>query len=109
MMSDSLYAYLLIAVCAVVTIIIRALPFAVFGQRKLPATVEYLGKVLPGAIMVILIIYCLKGVSLTAAPYGIPEFFCVILCAVLQFRLKNSIPSIAIATAVYMVLTRTIF
>ncbi|MDO4266545.1 MAG: AzlD domain-containing protein [Eubacteriales bacterium] len=108
-MSYSTYAYAAIAICAVVTIIIRALPFAVFGSRSLPKTVEYLGKMLPGSIMVVLIIYCLKSVSVTAWPFGIPEFACVLLCAVLQYRLKNSIPSITIATVVYMVLTRTIF
>ena len=109
MKPDYLYAFLLIGISAVVTIIIRALPFAVFGQRKLPETVEFLGKVLPGSIMVILVIYCLRSVSLTTWPFGIPEFLCVILCAVLQFRLQNSIPSIALSTALYMILTRTIF
>ena len=108
-MSYSTYAYLAIAVCAVITIIIRALPFAVFGTRSLPRTVEYLGRMLPGSIMVVLIIYCLKSVSVTAWPFGIPEFSCVLLCAALQYRLKNSIPSITIATIVYMLLTRTIF
>ena len=109
MKPDYLYAFLLIGISAVVTIIIRALPFAVFGQRKLPETVEFLGKVLPGSIMVILIIYCLRSVSLTAWPFGIPEFLCVLICGLLQFKLKNSIPSIAIATALYMVLIRTVF
>lgn len=108
-MNNSLYAFSAIAVCAVVTMVIRALPFAVFGSRKLPAVVEYLGKMLPGAIMVVLIIYCLRTVSVTAPPFGFPEFACVLLCAALQFKLRNSIPSIAAATAVYMLLTRTIF
>ena len=108
-MTNSLYAFLAIAVCAVVTMIIRALPFAVFSTRKLPASVEYLGKMLPGSIMVILIIYCLRSVSITVPPFGFPEFICVLLCGILQYKLRNSIPSIAVATVLYMILTRTVF
>lgn len=108
-MNSSGYAFAAIAVCAVITVIIRALPFAVFSSRKLPASVEYLGKMLPGSIMVILIIYCLRSVSVTAPPFGLPEFICVLLCGILQYRLRNSIPSIAAATILYMVLTRTVF
>lgn len=106
---DFFYAYAAIAICCIVTVLIRSFPFLIFGHGKLPRTVEYLGKVLPGAIMVILIIYCLKSVSVTAWPFGIPEFACVLLCAFLQYRLKNSIPSIAISTVIYMILIRTIF
>lgn len=107
--ANALYAYAAIAICCIITILIRSLPFVLFGHKKLPHTVEYLGKVLPGAIMIILILYCLKSVSLRAWPFGIPEFSCVLLCGVLQYKLKNSIPSIAIATAVYMILIRTVF
>lgn len=108
-MPDQTYLYIAIAVCAVITMIIRALPFAVFGTRSLPPVIDYLGKMLPGSIMVVLILYCLRSVSFTGWPFGIPEIFCVLLCGVLQFKLKNSIPSIAIATALYMILTRTVF
>ncbi len=108
-MSDSIYAFCVIGICSVVTIIIRALPFLVFGNKKLPDTVDYLGKMLPGAIMIVLVVYCLRGISLTSAPYGAPELICVALCAFLQLALKNSIPSIAISTAVYMILIRTVF
>ena len=108
-MNSSIYAYGTIIICAVITIIIRALPFLVFGKKELPPVVDYLGKVLPGAIMIILVIYCLKGVSFTSAPYGAPELICVLICVLLQIKLKNSIPSIAISTALYMILIRTVF
>lgn len=54
----------IIAVAAIVTLFIRAIPFVLFGgKREVPATVTYLGKVLPPAIMVILVVYCVKGIA----------------------------------------------
>ena len=66
---------LTIAVCAAATMLTRFLPFLVFGSRggKVPEVVEYLGHVLPAAIFGMLIVYCLKGVSLTSGSHGIPE------------------------------------
>lgn len=64
----------IIAVAAIVTLFIRAIPFVLFGgKREVPATVIYLGKVLPPAIMVILVVYCVKGIDLFTGNYGIPE------------------------------------
>lgn len=109
MSASNLYGLAAVLICALVTILIRSLPFLAFGSRKLPPVVEYLGRVLPGAIMIILVIYCLKGVSFTTAPFGAPELISILLCAVLQYKLNNSIPSIFAATALYMVLIRTVF
>ena len=47
----------IIAVAAIVTLFIRAIPFVLFGgKREVPVTVTYLGKVLPPAIMVIFVV-----------------------------------------------------
>ena len=63
-----LHSVAIIAVVAIVTLIIRAVPFVAFGgKREVPETVTYLGKVLPPAIMVILVIYCVKGINLFTA------------------------------------------
>ena len=61
-------AALLIAVMSVVTILLRALPFLIF-RKETPAYITYLGRVLPPAIIGMLVIYCLKDVSLTASPW----------------------------------------
>ena len=54
-----LHSVAIIAVAAIVTLIIRAVPFvALGGKREVPEPVTYLGKVPPPAIMVILVIYC---------------------------------------------------
>ena len=68
-----LHSVAIIAVAAIVTLIIRAVPFVAFGgKREVPETVTYLGKVLPPAIMVILVIYCVKGINLFTGSHGFP-------------------------------------
>lgn len=101
-------AAVLVGVMAVVTALLRFLPFLVFRDRT-PAYVTYLGKVLPPAIMGMLVIYCLKDVSVTAFPFGIPEFFAGACVVALQALKRNSLLSILAGTAVYMVLIQTVF
>ncbi|MBR4961464.1 MAG: AzlD domain-containing protein [Clostridia bacterium] len=105
-----LHAVLLIAVSSAVTILLRFLPFAVFsGSRKTPAFVEYLGKVLPYAIMGMLVVFCLKGVSLTAFPNGIPEAIACALVVLLHVWKRNTLVSILGGTVCYMVLVQAVF
>ena len=61
------HTFLLIAVIAVVTYLLRSLPFLIFSGGKTPAFITYLGKVLPYAIMGMLVVYCLKDMSLYRA------------------------------------------
>ena len=105
-----LHAVLLVAVTSVVTILLRFLPFAIFsGNRKTPAYVTYLGKVLPYAIMGMLVVFCLKGVSLTAAPHGIPEAIACALVILLHVWKRNTLISILGGTVCYMVLVQMVF
>ena len=86
-----MHAVLLIAVTALVTIVIRAIPFVLFGgDKELPASVRYLGQVLPPAIMAALVIYCLKGVDLTVMPRGLAELLAVAVVAVLHLWKRNN-------------------
>lgn len=63
------HSALLIAVVSLVTIILRFLPFFIFGgRRETPKFIAYLGKVLPYAIMGMLVVYCLRNISFTAMP-----------------------------------------
>ena len=71
-MTNTTHSAALIAVIAIVSAAIKFLPFLVFS-KGVPKSVLYLGKVLPCAIMGMLIVYCLKGVSFVKSPYGIPE------------------------------------
>jgi branched-subunit amino acid transport protein AzlD len=102
-------AIAIFAVIAVVTWITRALPFAAFGNRKqLPEFLTYLGQVLPGAIMVTLVIYCLRSIDLTQFPFGLAELISVAAVAGLHLWKKNIFLSMAGGTLCYMILIRTI-
>ncbi|MCR5269070.1 MAG: branched-chain amino acid transporter permease [Lachnospiraceae bacterium] len=100
-------AAILVAAMAVTTILLRFLPFLVFG-KKTPAYVSYLGKVLPQAIIGLLVIYCLKDVQILSDPYGIPELIAGACVVGMQAWKRNAILSILLGTAVYMALIRCI-
>lgn len=109
-MNKDIYIALGILVCALSTWATRALPFLLFGgKRELPAFVRYLGQVLPSAIMVILVCYCLRGISFAEPKAFAPELIASVVVAILQLRKKNTFLSIAAGTACYMILIRTLF
>ncbi len=107
-MSDMIYPVAAIGVIAVVTWALRAVPFLLFGSRPLPKTVKYLGRVLPPAIMTVLVVYCLRNTALRYSPYGIPELAACVLVVVLQIIRKNMYVSIIAGTACYMILLRVL-
>ena len=108
-MTDT-HAVLTIAVCAVVTAALRFLPFVIFGEnRKTPAIISYLGQVLPFAIMGMLVVYCLKDVTVTAAPFGIPEAIGCAVVAGLHIWKRNTLLSIGTGTVCYMLLVQFVF
>ncbi len=101
---------LLILVVALVTMATRFLPFLIFGEnRKTPPLITYLGQVLPFAIMGMLVVYCLKDVSVLAYPFGIPEVLGCAAVAVLHLWKRNSLLSIGVGTGFYMLLVQLIF
>lgn len=107
---NNLHAAAMIAVIALVTMALRFLPFLIFGEkRKTPPLVTYLGQVLPYAIMGMLVVYCLKGVTLTAAPFGIPEVIGCAVVALLHIWKRNTLLSIGAGTVCYMLLVQFIF
>ena len=108
-MNTNVYIAVVILVCAVCTFSERLFPFLIFGKHKVPRVVRYLGKVLPMAIMMALVVYCLRNVSVAAAPHGLPEAIAIAVVAVLHCRWSNVLVSIAGGTAVYMVLVQTVF
>lgn len=107
---NNTHTALIIAVTSAVTILIRFLPFIVFsGKRKTPPFITYLGKVLPYAIMGMLVVFCLKSVSVTSAPYGLPELIATAAVVILHVIKRNTLLSIIGGTAVYMVLVQGVF
>lgn len=105
-----LHDILLVATVALVTIALRFLPFWVFGEnRTTPPLVAHLGKVLPFAIMGMLVVYCLKDVKLTTAPFGAPELIGCALVAALHIWKRNTLLSIGAGTLCYMLLVQFVF
>lgn len=101
-------AVVLIAVMALTTATLRFLPFLVFTRRT-PSYVVYLGKVLPAALIGMLVVYCLKDVQVTFAPHGLPELIAGAGVALLQAWKRNSLLSILAGTLLYMVLIQAVF
>ena len=98
------------AVSALITFGLRALPFFAFsGSRKMPASLERLGQALPSAIMAVLIVYCLKGVTPLTWPHGLPELIASAVTAGAHLWKKNTLISIFTGTLCYMILIQKIF
>lgn len=100
-------AAILIAAMAVTTMALRFLPFLIFG-KKTPAYISYLGKVLPQAIIALLVVYCLKDVSIMTTPHGIPELIAGVSVVLMQVWKRNAVLSILLGTVIYMMLIRMI-
>ena len=99
-----------IAVIAVITAALRFIPFLVFdGKKELPAYINYLGKVLPGAIMAMLVVYCLKGVSFRSLSGFLPEAIATAVVVLLHVWKRNTLLSIISGTVCYMLLVQLVF
>lgn len=92
------------------TMITRFLPFIVFPAGKpTPKYIQYLGKVLPGAVFGMLVVYCLKNVSILGGTHGIPEAISIILVICLHLYKRQMLLSIAGGTICYMFLVQFVF
>ena len=101
-----------ITIAAVVlgTMLTRFLPFLLFPAGKpTPRYVQYLGKALPGAVFGLLVIYCLKNVSLLSGSHGLPELIAILVVAGLHLWKRQMLLSIAGGTICYMLLVQLVF
>lgn len=99
-----------IAIVAAATMLTRFLPFLLFpAGKETPEYVRYLGRVLPGAVFGMLVVYCLKNVNPAASPHGLPELFSIIVIVLLHKWKKQMLLSIAGGTICYMLLVQLVF
>lgn len=92
------------------TLMTRFLPFLLFPAGKpVPKYVRYLGKVLPSAVFGLLVVYCLKGVSVLTGNHGIPELISIVFVVVLHLWKRQMLISIAGGTFCYMPLVQLVF
>lgn len=99
-----------IAMCVLATLLTRFLPFVIFRANKpTPKYIQYLGKALPGAIFAMLIVYCLKGVSILEGSHGVPELIAIAITVALHLWKRQMVLSIAAGTVSYMLLIQFAF
>jgi branched-subunit amino acid transport protein AzlD len=98
-----------IALCAVGTMATRFLPFIIFSEKRTtPAFIQYIGKYLPSAVFGMLVIYCLKDVSIMSGTHGIPELIAIAITVALHKWKRQMLFSIAGGTVCYMLLIHII-
>lgn len=99
-----------IAMVVLGTMLTRFLPFLLFPAGKpTPKYIQYLGRVLPASVFGLLVIYCLKNVSVFTGSHGIPELLAILLVVVLHLWKRQMLLSIAGGTVFYMILVQTVF
>lgn len=109
-MSSTLHSVLLVAIMALVTMLLRFLPFWIFCSKKeTPKLISYLGKVLPYAIMGMLVVYCLKAADFVQPPHALPELIACAVTVVLHVWKRSTLLSIVGGTVCYMLLVQVIF
>lgn len=99
-----------IFMCILGTVLTRFLPFLIFSSKKpTPKFIQYLGKMLPGAIFSMLVIYCLRNITLFQYSYGFPELISIIAIVVVHLWKRQMLLSIATGTVTYMLLVQFVF
>lgn len=99
-----------IALVVLGTMTTRFLPFIVFPSgRPTPKYVQYIGKVLPGAVFGLLVVYCLKNVSVFTGSHGLPELIAIAAVVALHLWKRQMLLSIAGGTVYYMLLVQLVF
>ncbi len=101
--------FIIIGMVVLGTVLTRFLPFLLFPAGKpTPKYIQYLGKVLPSAMFGMLVIYCLKNVSIFTGSHGIPELLAILLVMALHMWKRQMLLSIAGGTLFYMLLVQWI-
>ena len=101
---------LIILLVALTTFATRAIPFILFPEgKKIPKAVQYLGKVLPPAVIGMLVVYCFKSVEIISAPFGLPELIAGAAVVLLHVWKRNNLLSIGTGTVLYMILVQYVF
>jgi Predicted branched-chain amino acid permeases (azaleucine resistance) len=100
------YILLVILAMFIATYITRALPFFILSGQEDSPNIKFFGKYLPPAVMLLLVIYCLKDLNIHIFPYGIPEAIAVIVVIFIHIWKRNALLSILLGTTTYVIMSR---
>ena len=104
------HTFYAIAVMALITAMLRFLPFLIFkGKASTPPIVEKLGRLLPSAVIAMLVIYCMKDVNFSATAGYLPAIIASLLVGVLHIWKRNTLLSVISGTVCYMLLVQFVF
>lgn len=107
---NNIHLIWMIVIMAVITALLRTLPFLIFrNNKKTPAFVTYLGKILPYAIMAMLVVYCLKNISFSSVSAWLPEIISCAVVVLIHLWRRNTLISIISGTVCYMLLIQLVF
>lgn len=99
-----------IGICVIGTMATRFIPFLVFREsQETPAFIQYIGRFLPSAVFGMLVIYCLKDVSIFSGTHGLPEAISIFATIAIHLWKRQMLLSIAAGTICYMLLINFIF
>ena len=105
--SDALHSVLILCAVFVATICTRFLPFWIFGGREIPPFLDSLGRLLPPAMIGMILVYCFKSVELSSAPFGLNEVLGVAIVATLYLASKMGVIAVIGGTICYTALVQT--
>ena len=109
-MPDYGHALIIMLIMGAATFATRIIPVLIFGRsEKVPDFVLYLGKVIPYTAMGLLIVYCLRDVSILGGSHGIPELIAMAVVVASYLWKRYTIVSVVLGTAVYMMLLQMVF
>ena len=109
-MTEYMHVILIIVVMGGATLATRILPVLIFGRgERVPDFILYLGKVIPYTAMGLLIVYCLRDVSILHGSHGLPELIALAAVTASYLWRRNTILSVIIGTVLYMFLVQMVF
>lgn len=109
-MPDYTHALIIMLVMGGCVILTRVLPVVIFGRSaQIPEFILYLGKVIPYTAMGLLIVYCFRDISILGGTHGLPELIAMAVVVASYLWKRNTIVSVVLGTAVYMVLLQMVF
>lgn len=107
---STIQRFITILMMIIATQLTRWLPFLIFPEQKAqPNWLNFLSERLPYASLGLLVMYALKDVQLTQAPYGASELISLGFITVIHTKFHNTLLSIGLGSLLYLFLFNFVF